>query len=101
MPRWCYRCASVTCAGTGSFPQLERSIQERSTPLGGPGFLVRGGERIEIGRLRGRVVDPFAQQLAAVDYVEGELVPFVLVVEMPPDAVIRPLPAHRLQRERD
>ena len=49
---------------------------------------------------RARVVDPFAQQRAAVDHVDREPVVLVLVREVAPDRIVRLQLPQRLERER-
>src|SRR4051812_12134975 len=82
--------ADVRKSAAGDF---SNSIDQMRAPLVSPGFLVGHGERIEVGGSCFRVVDPFTQQRAAVDHVEGKLAALVFVVEVTPDAVVGALAA--------
>ena len=64
-----------------------------------PGGFVPGGELVEIGRRRRRVVDPLPKQVAAVDEVDGQARGFVLVGEVAPQRVVGPLQADGAKRQ--
>ncbi|ENO77337.1 sulfate transporter [Thauera sp. 63] len=91
----------VDVGGPGGPPPWRsvRIAQEGAARLP-PGRLVGAGEHIQIGRCRGRVVDPFAQQRRAVDEVDRQALEFVLVAEVAPQRVVRPQSPDGLEGQR-
>ena len=76
------------------------SIKDKRRALFLPGALVGHGQRVEVAGRRGRIVDPFAQQRAAVDDVDGELAELVLVGEVAPQRIVGSEAADRLEGQR-
>src|SRR5690606_16349861 len=86
--------------GGYALPEADDSVKQRGGACFDPRALVRSRRRIEVGRRRCGVVDPFAEQRAAVDHVDRELVVLVLVREVAPQRIVRIERTDRLERKR-
>src|SRR5215470_17149033 len=80
--------------------KIRVSVAQISLPLAQPSLLVAYSQRIQILWRRSLVVDPLAQQRAAVDHVNGKLAVLVLVGEIAPERIVRIQAADRLEGER-
>src|SRR5438874_1050186 len=90
---------SAPCT-TGFMRATLSPIDEKRLALSAPGFLVGRRLRVEIGGGRLRIVDPLAQQLAAVDQIDRQAVALVFVREVAPQGIVGPQLAQRLERRR-
>src|SRR5271165_2556931 len=82
-------------------PRPKLSVEEYRLAFAAPADLVLNRQRFQIGRRRRRIVDPTAQQIAAVDHVDCGPVLLVLVGKVAPDLVIRPQPPQSFEHERE
>ena len=64
-------------------------VEQQRLPLLAPGFFVRMRDSIQIVWSGSGIVDPRAQQLAAVDEIDGAPVVVVLVRKIAPLLVVR------------
>ncbi|CAG4882491.1 protein of unknown function [Georgfuchsia toluolica] len=76
------------------------AVQQHAFALFTPTGFVGLQQLVEIGRRSGGVVHPFAQQRAAVDDVDGELVQLVFVGKVAPQRVVRIEAADGLEGQR-
>ena len=72
---------------------VDSPVEQQSFPLFPPQFLVRLGKPVEISSGCGGIIHPTAQQLTAIDEVDGKPIFFVFVREIAPEIVSRPQPA--------
>ena len=77
------------------------AVQQEVCSLFFPSRFVSRGQTIEIRRCRRRIVDPLAQQFAAVDEVDGETRVLVLVGKIAPQRVFAAQAPDALERAGD
>src|SRR5262245_44599265 len=76
------------------------SIEQELATLLPPRALVGERELVQVFRSAARIVDPLAQEIAAVQQVDREAVVLVFVDELAPERILRFERAQRLERER-
>src|SRR5687768_11992782 len=97
-----WRVPATNTRGLGSmhepYPRDRLAVKQRRFSFRPPSPLVGQGQRVQVARARRGIVDPLAQQAAAVDDIDRPPA-VVLVGEVAPQLVLRPQPAQRLERE--